>query len=307
MFLLTAFIDVLLPIIVVVAAGYALRRGYPIDVRSLNRVAMYALSPALIFVTLVRAEVAGLEALRVSAVSVLLVGSLLLLTTIIGKALRLDRPSLAALLLTVLFMNSGNYGLNTSRFAFGQAGLDRALLFFVAQATLAQTLAVPVAQLGRADMRAAALQILKMPQIYAVLAGLILRLSGLDLPHRSDALGALFKGGELLSDAALTMLLLMLGMQLAQGAGIEDRRLTLVALGLRLMVSPLLAWGIGVALGLDALALKVVIVQASMPTAVNMVVYSTEFDARPSFVAGVVVAGTLASLVTLSLLLTFLR
>ena len=52
--LLSAFLDVLLPIIVVVAIGYTLSRKLPLDVRSLNRLSMYALSPALIFTTLVK-------------------------------------------------------------------------------------------------------------------------------------------------------------------------------------------------------------------------------------------------------------
>jgi hypothetical protein len=47
--------------------------------------------------------------------------------------------------------------------------------------------------------------------------------------------------------------------------------------------------------------------EASMPTAVNMVLYSLEFDARPGFVAGAVVVSTLLSLATLALLLTLLR
>jgi hypothetical protein len=50
-----------------------------------------------------------------------------------------------------------------------------------------------------------------------------------------------------------------------------------------------------------------VVLEASMPTAVNMVLYSLEFNARPHFVAGVVVVTTLMSLVTLTLLLSVLR
>jgi predicted permease len=41
-----------------------------------------------------------------------------------------------------------------------------------------------------------------------------------------------------------------------------------------------------------------------MPTAVNMVLYSLEFNARPQFVAGSVVVSTVLSLVTLTILLT---
>jgi len=99
----------------------------------------------------------------------------------------------------------------------------------------------------------------------------------------------------------------LLGMQLANGTTVEDVRLTMVVAGLRLGVSPLLAYGLARALALDDLALRVVVLEASMPTAVNMVLYSLEFNARPRFVAGVVVVTTLMSLVTLTLLLSVLR
>jgi len=76
---------------------------------------------------------------------------------------------------------------------------------------------------------------------------------------------------------------------------------------LRLLISPLLAFGLARLLGLSDLSMRVVVLEASMPTAVNMVLYSLEFDARPGFVAGVVVVTTVLSLATLALLLTVLR
>jgi malate permease and related proteins len=44
--IVSAFVEVLLPVLVVVACGCALRRVFPIDLRSLNRISMYVLSPA---------------------------------------------------------------------------------------------------------------------------------------------------------------------------------------------------------------------------------------------------------------------
>ncbi len=307
MFILSAFVDVLLPVTVVVASGYALRRRFALDLPSLNRLSMYVLGPALIFTTIVRIDMAGGEALRIIVASVAVCLGIGVIGLITGTILRLERSSLAALLLCVMFMNSGNYGLPTSRFAFGEAGFQRALLYFIAQTILAQTLAVPIASAGRSDLRSAVRQMFAMPQIYAVALGLLARFSGIDLPHRGDALGSVFRGVALMADAALPLLLLLLGMQLANGTTVEDWRLTAAAAVLRLGISPVLAYGIARALALDDLALRVVVLEASMPSAVNMVLYSLEFNARPRFVAGVVVVTTLLSLVTLTLLLSVLR
>lgn len=307
MVILSAFVEVLLPVTVVVASGYALRRRFDLDLPSLNRLSMYVLGPALIFTTIVRIEVAGGEALRIIAASVAICLGIGVIGLITGALMRLDRGSLAALLLCVMFMNSGNYGLPTSRFAFGEAGFQRALLYFIAQTILAQTLAVPIASAGRSDLRSAVRQMFAMPQIYAVALGLLARFSGIELPHRDDAFGSVFRGAALMADAALPSLLLLLGMQLANGTAVEDVRLTAVAAVLRLGVSPVLAYGIARALALDDLAWRVVVLEASMPTAINMALYSLEFNARPRFVAGVVVATTLLSLATLTLLLSVLR
>ena len=142
--LLSAFLDVLLPIIVVVAIGYTLSRKLPLDVRSLNRLSMYALSPALIFTTLVKLEVAGDQALRIASVSVLLILVMGVITLLIGRILGMERAGLAALMLCTMFMNAGNYGLPTALFAFGEAGLQRALLSFIPQTLLSPMLAIAI-------------------------------------------------------------------------------------------------------------------------------------------------------------------
>lgn len=301
--LFRAFSDVLLPIVVVVLVGYVLKRYLPIDTRSLNRMSMYALSPALIFITIIKIQIPGTEVLRISLTSVAVCLGSGLIAYAIARLRKTDSPSTAALLLTTMFMNSGNYGLPTAQFAFGQAGLDRALLFFIAQAIMAQTLTIAIAQAGQSNWQTGFKQILKMPPIYAVASALLLRWWGVSL-ETPNVLGSLLHGIDLISQATLPLLLMLLGMQLAQETVIEDVPLTTTAVIIRLFASPLIAYGAAVALQLDVLATNVVVLQASMPTAVNMVLYSLEFNARPKFVAGTVVITTLLSVMTLTILLT---
>jgi malate permease and related proteins len=301
--LINAFIDVLLPIVVVVGIGYALKRFLPIDTRSLNRLSMYALSPALIFINIIKIDIPGNDVLRISLVSVAACLGSGLIALMIARFLRQDAKSTSALLLVTMFMNSGNYGLPTANFAFGPAGLERALLFFIAQAIMAQTLTIAIAQAGQSDWKTGLRQVFKMPPIYAVLAALALRWMGFEVGAPNIA-GAMLNGVDLLAQATLPFLLMLLGMQLAQNTAVEDVKLTSIGVAIRLLVSPLIALGAALLLDLDPLATKVVVLQASMPTAVNMVLYSLEFDARPQFVAGSVVVSTVLSLVTLTILLT---
>ena len=80
MLLLEVFAQVMVPILVVVGSGYLFRLSVDMDLRPLSRVSLYLLSPALIFSSLVEAEIAQGQTLRIVAFSVLLVGITLMLT-----------------------------------------------------------------------------------------------------------------------------------------------------------------------------------------------------------------------------------
>ena len=51
---------------------------------------------------------------------------------------------------------------------------------------------------------------------------------------------------------------------------------------------------------------KVLIVELSMPTAVAAVVYATEFDCRPRLVTIAIMASTLVSIISVTLVLAYL-
>jgi malate permease and related proteins len=148
---------------------------------------LYLLSSTLIFSSLVQSRIEVSETLRISAFMTLFVISIGALTWLVALLLRLDSIDRAALMLCVMFMNAGNYWLPAARFAFGQEGFDRAVLFFVVQAILVQTLAIYIAGAGHGDRRGGLVRLLRMPQIYAVLAALAVRLAGLRLDPRAAA------------------------------------------------------------------------------------------------------------------------
>jgi malate permease and related proteins len=305
---LRAFSEVLLPIVVIAGLGYCLQAAFPLDLRSLNRVSLYILSPALLFVTLLRAEIPGGEAVRLCALMTLVVFCMSGLAYGIARLLRLSGPQRSGFMLSTTFMNSGNYGLPATRFAFGDIGFQYAIVGYLTQAFLSQTYAVYVASAGSGGRRAALLQVSRMPMIYAAFAAIGLRLLGLQLDETNGpvALG-LFRGLRLLADATIPFLLLILGIQLRRRQQRVASRVVGTAVLLRLVVSVPLAAAIGMLIGLGDLPLRVGIVQAAMPTAVNTTILALEVDTWPDFVSNVVVATTLASLLTLTLLIGFLR
>jgi predicted permease len=73
-----------------------------------------------------------------------------------------------------------------------------------------------------------------------------------------------------------------------------------------LLIAPLIAIPLTAALGMTGLARQVSIIEASMPTAVTAGVLATEFGSDAEFVTAVILVGTLASVVSLGVLLSLL-
>jgi malate permease and related proteins len=306
--LLSAFAEVLLPVIVVVTLGYLVGRSFPLDIRTLNRVSLYVLTPCLVFVALLRAEIGGAEAIGLTLQMALVMVVTTVCAFLAAIPFKLTGPQRSGFLLTTTFMNSGNYGLSVSRFAYGEIGFQYAIVGYLTQAILAQTLAVYLASAGRGTRRAALGQVFRLPLIYAALAALGLRLVGVRLDETNGvvALG-LYRGLRLVADAALPILLLILGTQLTRREPITASGPLAAAVALRLLLSIPLAYAMGSLIGLNGLPLHVGTIQAAMPTAVNMIVLAVEFDAWPEFVSHGVVLTTLGSLVSLTFLIAVLR
>ena len=304
---LSVFAQVLLPIVVVVASGYLLQRRLELDLQSVNRLSLYLLSPALIFSSLVQSRIEATETLRIGAFMTLFVVSIGAVTWLVALVLRIEAIDRAALMLCVMFMNAGNYGLPAAQFAFGREGFDRAVLFFVVQAILAQTLAIYIAGAGHGDRLGGLLRLLRMPQIYAVLAALAVRLGGVRLdPAGEGILNYLFRGVDLVGDAAVPLLLIILGLQLAETGWTGEAPKVALATVLRLGLSVPLALLLAHLVGLNELSTKLAVMLSSMPTAVNMIILAIEFDVRPRFVSSVVVVSTVASMLSMTLILVLL-
>ena len=306
--LIQIFSQVMVPILVIVGAGYVSRRVTDFDLEPLSRVSLYLLSPALIFTSLVEAKIAGGQTLRVIAFGVLLVAVMAGLTRAIGGVLGSSRETKTALMLCTMFTNTGNYGLPLALFAFGQRGFEGAILFFVVQATLVQTLGIYLASSGRGGWRAGVSTLFKTPQIYAVGAALVLRWIGPESVTEPGTVAAdLYRGISLMGDATIPLLLVILGAELARAKVDTGDALGIsLATGIRLLAAVPISYGLAYALGLDDLNTKLAVVLGSMPTAVNVSLLALEFDIRPNLVSSIVIVSTTLSFVTLTVLIGFL-
>ena len=305
--LLPVFVNVLLPVCIIVLLGYAGRRRFALDPRPVTRLALYILSPCLVFSSLVESEVSAANSIQMAvfaAGTMLLTGGVGLAVALLGG---FDRSSRSAQILVSMFPNAGNLGLAIVGLALGEPGVERAVVFFVTSAVLTNSLGVYIAASSRGSRRRALSQVFSMPQIYAAAAALIVRGIGFPVPGTGVA-ASIFTAIELVADATIPVFLLILGMQLTE-VGISAKTVgprVALATVTRLLAAAPIAYGLGKLMRLDDLSTRVGIIEASMPAAVYCVILAYEFDSQPQFVTTVVVVSTLASALSLTVLLSLI-
>ncbi len=299
--LLSIFLNDVLPVFVVAAIGFVLARVLDADVRTLSRVTFNALSPCLVFDMLVNSSLNAADFGRMTLLAVATVLGIGIVARLVTTPFRLDRAMLSAFLIVVMFSNRGNYGLPVVLFAFGQPALAQATVYFVANAVLTYTVGVFLASAGHRSAIDALKNVFRVPVIYAVVAAAAVKAAGVPVPL------AVMRPIGLLSAAALPVMILVLGMQLERGGRPERPALVALAVVLSLVVTPLVAIAASTAIGLQGAARQAAIVQAGMPSAVLTTILALEFDVAPSFVTACVTASTLASPITVTLLIALLK
>lgn len=314
--LLSIMLNVIGPIFVVVGIAFFIGRRYNPDPRSLSVYLIYLFTPALVFRGIYQTELTGGEIGSIAAVVIGVALVMALIGTIVARFLRYEERAEGALLLSVTLVNAANYGIPLNTFAFGEEAGNIAIVYYVISALIGGVLGVFFASRGTVSVKDAVLNVFRVPIVYAAFAGLIVNVYDIQLPQvlqRSII--------EIAADASIPMMLALLGLQLARVVPAKDDkekvvseeqtlagnfRAVLLASGLRLLVGPVVALVLALLLGLSGITYKVAIVESSMPTAVLASALATQFGSDARFVSAVTMVATLASILTLSVLIFLL-
>ena len=290
----------MLPVVLVVLLGMALRYFKKTHVGPLSQAALYLFSPALVFKGMATTDL-PLESMgKIVVFAILLTTIMFIIAHCTSLAIRMERSIQSAVMMAVLFMNAGNLPLPIIQLAFGDAGLERTLVFFTIQALITATLGVFIAAKGNQGATAALKTVAGQPIVYAAVAGIAVNLLEFTLPP------LILEPTELLANAAFPAMLLVLGGNLVSQWKIQSLQTILVATVLRLWVGLAVAYGLLELIGFDGITKNVLLVQSATPTAVIVIVLSTEFKSNPAIATGAVVVSTIASIPTLTILLSLL-
>lgn len=298
--LLQSMLNTVLPVFILAGLGVIARLCLKVEVKDLSRIALYVLSPGLILNSILTTRIVAAEVTRIIGFVWLLTAAMVLVTLLTARLLRWRPAEGSAAVLGTSFINAANYGLPVVLLALGETGFDRGAIFVVGESIMMYTVGVFFAARGQMSWRQALLAVTRLPLLWAAVAGLALRLAGIELPP------TLMKPIYFLAQGTIVMVVLLLGMQVA-GIRLRGARVKIgVATLLRLMISPVIGLGLVALLQPEPLTAKVLVLQAAMPTAVNTTMLAVEFNAEPDLVSGVTLVTTVASLATVSFWVAFL-
>ena len=291
---MSVLISAVVPITLVALVGVWVGRAFSLDIRTLTRLNIYALLPALVLTGVYGSSLAFATTIRIVAGFLLNCAALYAIATVCAYPLKLTKELRKSLVATTLLANSGNIGLPFILFSLGEAGLERAIVYLISSAIFIASVG-PIF-LKAEGIRAGLKVTFNLPVFWATLGGIALQIFAWEVPTAFD------RALALLSDAAIPIALLILGVQLSRTSlrfGVYE----VFAAILRLLVSPLVAYIIGTIVGLSGLDLAVLVMQSAMPVAVNTLVWVTEFGGDGDRVAKTIVLSTVMSFVSLPIVL----
>jgi predicted permease len=312
MSLTAAFTNAILPILGIAVVGYLLARTTDVDVGPINTLGLYVLVPALAFHSIATTDLGGGAVARIGVGVVAYSLLMIVLAWGVGKATGESGPLLGALMLAAAFPNSGFVGIPLSEFAFGEVGRTTAVLYLTVQNLVVYTLGVYIASRG-SDRSAtdAVTEIFRLPLLYAVLAGVAVRAFGL-VPAADTA--AMQTVG-LVGDASIPVMLLVLGIQLAE-TDVRAVSRSVTPTALKLGVAPVLGAGLALALGFaDPTVAKVFVLECATPAAVIPLALTIEYAddvtvdgiTAPEYLSTTIFTTTVASVAVLTVLVAVLQ
>jgi len=294
------FLNVVTPVFILVVIGYFVGPRLKIEARSLSRTAYFVFIPAFVFNIISEAKIdSGLTLQMISFIFVAQI-AVALLGFLVGKAMRQSREISAAFMLIATFGNVGNFGLPLIVFRLGETARTYATVYFVATIFISFVICVGVASWARSGGVTAVFSVFKTPALIALIPALVFNSTDVEVPIFLSRLSGL------LGQAMIPVMLITLGVQMGEIPKIKINFNVFAASTVRLIGGPVLALLIVPYFGLEGLERSTGILQAAMPAAVLASIIALEYKLLPEFVTTTVLFSTLYSVLTLTVILTFI-
>jgi predicted permease len=291
----------LIPLYLIIGAGYFAGRFLNVDRQALANIALYILVPVVIF-----GFVAGLDfksEYLILPVMLYIVSAVIAVAFLqIGKIVYGDNRANLLSICTSMG-NTGYFGLPVALLLFDKQYLGIYMFMLVGITTFEATIGYYIAARGRFSVRDSFIKLAKFPSIYAVFLGLAVNFSGVPLPDLFQTYFAYFKG------AYVIVGMMIIGAALAK---VTEFQLAPKFMALA-FAGKFLAWPVLIAVFVLAdeyfLHLfepeihKLLYLLAVVPPAANIAAFAAQMDLKPEKAATTILAGTVFALFYIPLIM----
>ncbi|SDN87286.1 AEC family transporter [Alkalicoccus daliensis] len=291
--------DIVLPVFVMIAIGYALQKKHNMDLKTLTKLNIYCFVPGFIFITLYNSDFTARLFIEVFIFFVLLVAVLHFMVLFLSKAINLSKNEKTTLSNSAMFFNAGNYGVPVNDLVFkgDPYAMSVQVVLMTLQNLFIFSYGIFSLQAIKISKSQAVLNYFRMPLIYALLAGVLLNYFKVPLPE------LIIIPSTYIGDAMISLALLTLGAQVAKLKFMKQLSSIYLSLIIRLIIGPLVSLGIIFLFDINGTIAQVLFIASAMPTSVNSAVIAEEYDNQPQLAAQIVLFSTIISAVTVTIVI----
>ncbi len=304
--LLDIFMDVTLPIIVLILLGFIGQRWQRMDAASLNKLVIHILLPPFLIyafaIPTIPLTAMGGDAALIAVQSL----ALMVLGWVWGRIMGLKAPQNAVIAFGLACPNSINYGIPFVELALGSTYVPAQAIAGSVHSVLMMSLGVAVLSGSESGIGRSIIGTLKSPVFLAMAIGMGLRISGVELPR------AVHYPLSLVGQGYALLALVVLGVQLASVRWQAGPWPLVVSVVGALVIAPLATVGVlwaahlsGFAVPADSSALLVV--NGALPAGAGLAILGSLYGKDKALPTALVVASTILSPITLTIVVFLLR
>ena len=293
--------DVIFPLFVLIAVGVVLHKFFSLDNRTLSKINLYYLIPAIIFVQVYKADLS--LSLFVHVIGFLIVQFIILLCVclILNRFLKFNKGMASSFTNSVVLTNNGNFGIPVNQLAFhgDPFSLSIQIVVFAFQNFMTFTFGLFNAGVSKNGLKAGIIEFLKIPIFYALALGIICNFTHIDIP---DPLWVPINNA---ANGFIAVALVTLGVQVAMLNFKENIKKVLLSSFLRLIIGPCSGFLLILLFGITGMMAKALLLATALPTSRNSALLALEYGNESEYAAQSVIVSTLASSITMTLVIYF--
>ena len=298
----------ILPLLLFIGVGYVLDSHFKLDLYTYNKIILTVILPCFILYSMVQYQ-PDWSTLFLLPAFVVLIAALWLLSRAAAAFLGIRGPRLAVYQAVSTYSNAGNTGAVLIVFIFSHLPylvdgetpwLDEArgsvILLLILMNIAVNLFGACQIHAAKVSARQLLAYALRLPALYAVLAGLFIQYTGLSLEHTP-----LWPVLHHFSGAFIVMISIAVGAHMRRARLHQPSPAILAAAVQKLFAAPLIAWIIIEIAGcFSPVEAQVFLITAAIPPSFTTVMYAAEAKNHSWFAAQAVVFSTFLSIITLT-------